>query len=56
MCLVPFKFTVNHKRGALTRMYTEQAVEDLEGICGALLESLPLVYSSLEDHHRGWVL
>jgi hypothetical protein len=57
--LAPFKFRVQHTRGAdnlvadaLSRMYTEEAIEDVEGISGALLESLPLAYSSLEQHQK----
>lgn len=55
----PFKFRVNHRRDAdnivadaLSRMYTGEATEDVEALCGALLESLPLVYSSLEEHKK----
>ena len=57
--LAPFKFRVKHTCGAdnhvadaLSRMYTEEATKDVKGICGALLESLLLVYSSLEDHQK----
>lgn len=55
--LAPFKFRVKHTRGvdnvvadALSRMYTGEVADDEEGLCSALLESLPLVYSSLEEH------
>ena len=59
MRLAPFTFTVMYRRGAdslvadaLSRMYTEEATEDVEVLCGALLESLTLVYSSLEEHQK----
>ena len=55
--LAPFKFRVKHTRGvdnvvadALSRMYTGEVADNEEGLCSALLESLPLVYSSLEEH------
>ena len=33
-------------------MYTGEATENLEVICVAFLESVFLVYSSLEEHHK----
>jgi hypothetical protein len=57
--LSPFKFKVNHVRGvdnvvaeALSRMFEGVSEEVPEVSCAALLESLPLVYSSLEEHQR----
>ena len=55
--LAPFKVRVVHTRGsdnlvadALSRVFEGQAQDSPEAICGAILESLPLVYSSLEEH------
>ena len=55
--LAPFKFRVVHTKGsdnlvadALSRVFEGQVQESPEAICGAILESLPLVYSSLEEH------
>jgi hypothetical protein len=57
--LAPFKFKVVHTRGvdnvvadALSRMFEGSREEAPEVTCGALLESLPLVYTSLEEHQR----
>ena len=55
--LAPFKFRVVHTRGsdnlvadALSRVFEGHVQEGPEAICGAILDSLPLVYSSLEEH------
>jgi len=57
--LASFKFKVKHTRSVdnfvadtLSCMYIGEATEDTEALCGALLESLPLVYSSLEQHQN----
>jgi len=57
--LAPFKFRVKHTRGvdnvvadALLRMFEGVSVENTEISRAALLESLPLVYSSLEEHQE----
>jgi hypothetical protein len=57
--LSPFKFKVTHTRGtdnvvadALSRMFEGHTPDDLEGICSMMLNSLPLVYSSLQEHQR----
>ena len=57
--LAPFKFWVKHMRGAnnvvadaLSRMLEGESQETPEMKCAALLQSLPLVYSSLEEHQR----
>jgi hypothetical protein len=57
--LAPFKFRVKHMRGAdnvvgdvLSRMFEGDCRETSEMKCAALLQSLPLVYSSLEEHQR----
>jgi hypothetical protein len=55
--LAPFKFRVKHTRGsenvvadALSRMYDGTRSNSVEMACATILESLPLVYSSLEEH------
>ena len=55
--LAPFQFRVIHTRGsdnlvadALSRVFEGKVKEGPEAICGTILESLPLVYSSLEEH------
>ena len=55
--LAPFKFKVKPPRGAdnvvadaLSRVFEGQSEESPEMVCAALLESLPLVYSSMEEH------
>jgi hypothetical protein len=57
--LAPFKFRVRHTRGtdnvvadALSRMFDRQVPETLERAYVILLQSLPLVYSSLSDHQK----
>ena len=57
--LAPFKFKVKHTRGvdnvvadALSRMFEGARVEIPEVTCATLLESLPLVYSSLKEHQK----
>ena len=57
--LAPFKFRVRHTRGvdnvvadALSRMFEGERSETLEGTCASLIQSLPLVYSSLEEHQK----
>jgi len=57
--LAPFNFRVKHTCGAdnlvadaLSHMYSGEATEDGEALCGALLESLSLVYSSLDEHQK----
>jgi len=57
--LAPFKFKVKHTRGvdnvvadALSRTFEGGPDENVEVSCGALLESLPLVYSSLKEHQE----
>jgi len=57
--LAPFKFRVRHTHGvdnvvadALSRMFDGQCSETLEGTCASLIQSLPLVYSSLEEHQK----
>ena len=37
----------------LSRMFEGVAVERTEVTCAALLDSLPLVYTSLEEHQKG---
>ena len=55
--LSPFKFTVTHTRGidnvvadALSRMFEGHSPEDPAALCGMMMNSLPLVYSSLKEH------
>ena len=55
--LAPFKFKVKHTRGAdnvvadaLSRMFQVRKEETPEAVCGALMESLPLVYTSLAQY------
>ena len=54
--LAPFKFRVKHTRGcdnvadALSRIFEGKICEGPELTCASLLESLPLVYSSIESH------
>jgi hypothetical protein len=57
--LVPFKFRVSHTRGvdnvvadALSRMFEGISEETPVARCASLMESLPLVYSSLEEHQK----
>jgi hypothetical protein len=57
--LAPFKFRVKHTHGidnvaadALSRIFEGESCETPEMKCVALLQSLPLVYSSLEEHHK----
>ena len=57
--LAPFKFRVSHTEGvdnvvadALSRVFEGECEEIPEMTCAALLESLPLVYLSLEAHQR----
>jgi hypothetical protein len=55
--LAPFKFRVLHTKGsdnvvadALSRVFEGNIQESPEIKCATILESLPLVYSSLEEH------
>jgi hypothetical protein len=55
--LAPFKFRVKHTRGydnvlahALSRIFEGKICESPELTCPSLLESLPLLYSSIESH------
>jgi len=55
--LVPFKFRVKHTRGcdnvvadAVSPTFEGKICEGTELTCANLLESLPLVYSSIESH------
>ena len=55
--LSPFKFKLTHMRGsenvvvvALSRMFEGRSPDDPESICATMLNSLPLVYSSLQEH------
>jgi hypothetical protein len=57
--LAPFKFRVRHTRGvnnvvadALSRMFDGSCPEAPEAVCATMLGSLPLVYSSLEEHQK----
>ena len=56
----PLKFRVRHTRGvdnvvadALSRMFEGDRGENPEAMCASLIQSLPLVYSSLEEHQKG---
>jgi hypothetical protein len=58
--LAPFKFRVRHTRGvenvvadALSHMFEGDCRGNPEGQCASLIQSLPLVYSSLEEHQKG---
>lgn len=60
--LAPFKFRAKHTRGvdnvvsdALSRMFEGVSLENTDISCAALLDSLPLVYSSLEEHQNGTI-
>jgi len=60
--LAPFKFKTKHTRGvdnvaadALTRIFDGGSDENVEVSCGALLEFLHLVYSSLKEHQENAV-
>ena len=55
--LAPFKFRVVHTKGsenvvadALSRIFEGTTQKSPEMVCTAILESLPLVYSSLHEH------
>ena len=55
--LAPFKFKIKHTKGAdnvvvdaLPRMFEGQSHKTPEMACAAMLQSLPLIYSSLEEH------
>jgi len=55
--LSPFKFKVKHTRGvdnvvadALSRMFEGESSENPEMMCATMLGSLPLIYSSLQEH------
>jgi len=57
MRLAPFKFRVEHTRGtdnivaeAMSRGFEGMSCEGPEQTCAALRESLPLVYSSIEQY------
>ena len=57
--LAPFKFRVKRTRrvdnvlaDAPSRMFEGARAEAPEMVCATLLESLPLVYSSLEEHQK----
>ena len=59
LLLEPFKFKVKHTRGVdnlvadgLSCMFDGNSGENVEVTCGALLESLPLVYSSLKEQQE----
>jgi len=58
--LAPFKFRVKHTRevdnvvaDALSRIFEGKSCKTPEVMCATLLESLPLVYSSIEKHQTG---
>ena len=55
--LAPFKFRVVHTKGsenvvadALSRVFEGKVLESTEIACASILESLPLVYSSIQEH------
>ena len=57
--LAHFRFKVKHTSGAenvvadaLSRMFEGDCVDTPEAVCGASLQSLPLVYFSLEERRR----
>jgi hypothetical protein len=57
--LAPFTFRVRHTRvvenvvaDTLSRMFEGDYRENPEGQCASLIQSLPLVYSSLEEHQK----
>jgi hypothetical protein len=57
--LAPFKFKVQHTKGVdnvvadlLSRMFERHEVTDLEEGLLAMIQGLPLVYTSLEEHQR----
>jgi len=57
--LSPFKFRVVHTKGsenvvadALSRVFEGATPKSLQMLCTAVLESLPLVYSSLQEHQQ----
>jgi len=57
--LSAFKLKATHTRGsetvvadALSRRFEGPPPEDTESICPTMLNTLPLVYSSLQDHQR----
>jgi len=57
--LAPFKFTVHHTKGvdnvvadSLSRMFNEHEVTDQEEGLLAMIQGLPLVYTSLEEHQN----
>ena len=63
LLLAPFKFKVRHTQGAdnsvagaLSRMFEDWCPECPEVTCAALLPSLLLVYSSIEEHQLGELL
>ena len=57
LCLASFKFKVQHTRGhdnvvadSLSRMFGDVSENNTQVSCAVLLDSLPLVYSSLVEH------